>query len=89
MAASSIRQEVRWMRRNSKAGFGAFAGVAAIASSAAAIAQAQQAGPTAQKAQQGPGGGAPLPAPATPVQDKELVETWNEHAVAELDGSHD
>ena len=35
---------------------------------------------TTAMAQQGPGTGPPPPAPATPVQENELVETWNERA---------
>jgi hypothetical protein len=37
---------------------------------------------TAVAAQQGPGGGPPPPMPATPVQENELVETWNERVSA-------
>jgi N-acetylneuraminic acid mutarotase len=37
---------------------------------------------TTVTAQQGPGGGPPPPIPATPVQENELVETWNERVSA-------
>src|SRR5688572_5615171 len=37
---------------------------------------------TTAMAQQGPGSGPPLPPAATPVQDNELVETWNERVSA-------
>jgi N-acetylneuraminic acid mutarotase len=37
---------------------------------------------TTVAAQQGPGGGPPPPMPATPVQENELVETWNERVSA-------
>jgi N-acetylneuraminic acid mutarotase len=37
---------------------------------------------TRAMAQQGPGTGPPPPPPATPVQDNELVETWNERVSA-------
>ena len=65
------------MGRIAKVGNGALTGVAALALSVAAVAQAQQAQPSTAMAQQGPAGGPP-PLPATPVQDNELVETWNE-----------
>jgi N-acetylneuraminic acid mutarotase len=57
-------------------------GAAALTLSAAAVSQAQQAQPTPATAPQGPGGGPPPPVPATPVQDNELVETWNERVSA-------
>jgi N-acetylneuraminic acid mutarotase len=37
---------------------------------------------TAAWAQQGPGGGPPPPPPATPVEQNQLVETWNERVAA-------
>src|SRR5688500_804510 len=61
------------MARLTKSGSAALAAAAAVALSVAAMAQAQQAGP-APKAQPGPGG---PPPPATPVQENELVATWN------------
>ena len=60
-----------------KAASGALVGAAALALSVAAIAHAQQAGPAGGQTQGGPGG-APPPRPATPVQDNELLQTWNE-----------
>jgi len=56
--------------RITRTGNGALAGAATLALAVAAVAQAQQ----------GPAGGPPPPSPATPVQDNELVETWNERA---------
>ncbi len=66
------------MGRITIVGSGALAGAAALGLTAAGLAHAQQAQP-AGTAQQGPGAGAPA-RPATPVQENELVETWNERA---------
>src|SRR5687768_17500576 len=70
------------MGRITKLSSRAVFGAAALALSAAAVAQAQQAPPAAAPAQPGPGAGPPPPLPATPVQENELVETWNERAAA-------
>jgi N-acetylneuraminic acid mutarotase len=61
-----------------KVGSGAFVGAAALALSVAAVAHAQQAQPAASTAQPAPSAGPPPPRPATPVQENELVETWND-----------
>jgi hypothetical protein len=76
------RSEERSMGRIRKVGKRAFAGAAALTLSVAAVAHAQQAQPTTPVPQQGPGAGPPPPGPATPVQDNELVETWNERVSA-------
>ena len=70
------------MGRMTKIASGALAGAAALALSAAAVAHAQQAQPATQKAQPAPAAGPPTPPPATPVQENELVETWNERVSA-------
>lgn len=62
------------MNRTMTTKLGAIAGAAALAFSLATIVHAQP-------APQMPGGGPP-PRPAIPVQDNELVETWNELASA-------
>jgi hypothetical protein len=61
---------------------GAFAAATALALSVAAVAHAQQAQPTTATAQPSPAGEPPPPPPATPVQENELVETWNERVSA-------